>query len=409
MPGILCSRRVGRAASSWGKEMEGPLKVEVEGAGEGNMDGSTRRKATVWLEDIRAATLARALERNLDQSARPCWAYPQLDKISQGWILTFPGPEGFTGPEFSETVARYLCLPSPCCLPKVGAPLGQKGLLVDPFGTNVLSVSNIPGDHYRTRHDKVKTVIHSFCLTSGLTAECEVFGMFKDLIPVEALGQEDGLERGRGRQGLLPDFMLELPTPIGIPANTLAELKVIGAVESWYPRNGVLARKKKGVEKRAAVLPGEYRRPLEKLDRRYHGTTANQVGPLVRRLDSFGRLQGLVMGAWQEGSKDLHDLLDTLAESKLNAMGLARGMQGTEMERGTILGQFRRRLSVAAAKAQSACLIGKVSKVGEGHRQAAKRRAWVRREEERMQEERRIYWQASIREKGLARGQLVIP
>ena len=151
--------------------------MEVEGAGEGNMDGSTRRKATVWLEDIRAATLARALERNLDQSARPCWAYPQLDKISQGWILTFPGPEGFTGPEFSETVARYLCLPSPCCLPKVGAPLGQKGLLVDPFGTNVLSVSNIPGDHYRTRHDKVKTVIHSFCLTSGLTAECEVFGM----------------------------------------------------------------------------------------------------------------------------------------------------------------------------------------------------------------------------------------
>ena len=334
---------------------------------------------------------------------------PQLDKISQGWILTFPGLEGFTGPEFSETVARYLCLPSPCCLPKVGVPLGQKGLLVDPFGTNVLSVSNIPGDHYRTRHDKVKTVIHSLCLTSGLIAECEVFGLFRDLIPVEAMGQEEDLERGKGRQGLLPDFMLELPTPIGIPTNTLAELKVIGAVESWYPKNGGLARKKKGVERRAVVLPGEYRRPLEKLDRGYHGTTVNQVGPLVRRLESFGRLQGLVLGAWQEGSKDLHDLLDTLAESKLKTMGLARGMQGTEMERGNILGQFRRRLSVAAAKAQSACLIGKVSKVGEGHRQAAKRRAWVRREEEKMQEERRIYWQASIREKGLARGQLVVP
>ena len=174
-------------------------------------------------------------------------------------------------------------------------------------------------------------MIHSLCLTSGLTAECEVFGLFKDLIPVEALGREDDLERGRGRQGLLPDFMLEMPTPIGIPANSLAELKVIGAVESWYPRSGILAKKKKGVERRAAVLPGEYRRPLEKLDRGYHGTPVNQVGPLVRRLDSFGRLQGLVMGAWQEGSKDLHDLLDILAESKLKAMGLARGMQGTEM------------------------------------------------------------------------------
>ena len=146
--------------------------------------------------------------------------------------------------------------------------------------------------------------------------------------------------------------MLELPSPTGITANTLAELKVIGAVESWYPRNGGLARKKKGVERRAAVLPGEYRRPLEKLDREYHGTTADQVGPLVRRLGSFGRLRGLVMGAWQEGSKGLHDLFDILTESKLNAMGLARGMQGTEMERGTILGQFRRRLSVAAAKVE---------------------------------------------------------
>ena len=36
--------------------------------------------------------------------------------------------------------------------------------------------------------------------------------MFRDIIPVEALGEEEGLERGRGRQGLLPDFRLELPS-----------------------------------------------------------------------------------------------------------------------------------------------------------------------------------------------------
>jgi hypothetical protein len=32
---------------------------------------------------------------------------------------------------------------------------------------------------------------------------------------VEALGQEEQLQRGRGGQGLLPDFKLELPTPEG--------------------------------------------------------------------------------------------------------------------------------------------------------------------------------------------------
>ena len=111
-----------------------------------------------------------------------------------------PGPEGFTHREFGETVARLLCLPSPCCQAKVGKQLGQRGLTVDVFGDNVMSVTNIPGDSFRIRHDKVKTTINSFCLNNNLRAECEVFGLFRDLIPTEALGQEENLQRGmKGR------------------------------------------------------------------------------------------------------------------------------------------------------------------------------------------------------------------
>ena len=84
-----------------------------EGAGEGSSDGSTRRKVTSWLEDCRAALLKKGLEEHLDQTARPVWAHPQLDKLSQGWILSLPGPGGLGQAEFSETVARHLCLPSP--------------------------------------------------------------------------------------------------------------------------------------------------------------------------------------------------------------------------------------------------------------------------------------------------------
>ena len=58
-----------------------------------------------------------------------------------------------------------------------------------------------------------------------------------------------------------------------------------------------------------------------------------QTGPLVRRLESFDPLIGLVVGAFQEGSKDLHSLLDTMADSQLRARGLARGRQGTDQER----------------------------------------------------------------------------
>ena len=57
-----------------------------------------------------------------------------------------------------------------------------------------------------------------------------MYGLFRDLIPAEALVQEDELQMGRGRQGLLPDFRLQLPSPAGEPEYRLAELKMIGAV-----------------------------------------------------------------------------------------------------------------------------------------------------------------------------------
>ena len=79
--------------------------------------------------------------------------HPQLDKLSQGWILSLPGHNGFSQAEFSETVARYMCLPSPCCQPKLGESLEQHGLKLDSYGDNVMSVSNIPGDMFRIRHD----------------------------------------------------------------------------------------------------------------------------------------------------------------------------------------------------------------------------------------------------------------
>ena len=270
-----------------------------------------------------------------------------------------------------------------------------------------MSVTNIPGDSFRHRHDKVKTVLNSFCLSSSIRAECEVFGAFKDLIPVNVLEQgEEGLERGRGRQGLLPDFRMELPSPEGVTYR-LAELKIIGAVNKWYPRSGNCARRKRGVERRSGLLYEEYRKPLAALDSRFHGTQQGEVGPLVRRLNSYGQLQGLVIGAFQEGSKDIHTLLDVLADSQMKAKGLARGREGSNQERATILAGLRRRLSMVAAKAYSACLMERVSRVGEEHRAAAKRRAWVKREEEKMQEERKAYWYVFVRGRVKTRGQLI--
>ena len=77
-----------------GVELQGPLSLPVEGAGQGSSDGSSRKRITGWLEDHRAATLKKGLESHGDQTARPVWVHPQLDKLSQGWILSLPGSGG---------------------------------------------------------------------------------------------------------------------------------------------------------------------------------------------------------------------------------------------------------------------------------------------------------------------------
>ena len=141
------------------------------------------------------------------------------------------------------------------------------------------------------------------------------------------------------------------------------------------------------------------------VDQRYHGTRQGETAPLVRRLEELWPV--LVLGPFQEGSDDIHALLDVLADSHLRARGLARGREGSSHERSTILAGFRRRLSMVAAKAYSTCLMDRVSRIGEGHRQAAKRRAWVKREEERMEEEQRAYWHAYVRKIGRRRGRFV--
>ena len=96
--------------------------------------------------------------------------------------------------------------------------------------------------------------------------------MFRDIIPVEALSEE----KGRGRQGLLPNFRLEIPSPAGEPELRLDELKICGTVKRLYP---VMVTWQGGIKgwNWKAILPEEYRKPLAKLDQKYHHTQPGQV------------------------------------------------------------------------------------------------------------------------------------
>ena len=56
---------------------------------------------------------------------------------------------------------------------------------------------------------------------------------------------------------------------------------------------------------------------------------------------------------------------------------------------------------MATVKANTSCLLARLSQVGEGAGEAGKRRKWIRIEEKRMRKSREAVWRAEISGRGV--------
>ena len=185
------------------EEVEGVLTDRVEGIGK-DTTGTTRRCITEQREMARGRLLLRGLEDYEDREARPVWSWPERDKHSSAWLLCLPGPDfDLTAAEFSESFAALLCQPSPACSSMVGRPV-PGGERVCRWGDKVVSAP-MKGDGFRKRHDATKLRIQHLLRGADIPVQSEVFNEFADLIPQAGLSR---IERGRRRQGLVPDFKL---------------------------------------------------------------------------------------------------------------------------------------------------------------------------------------------------------
>ena len=381
-------------------DLDVPLAVPAEGIGEGRVDGSTRKLVIEQRETLRGSALTKALKNHPNQGLRPVRIWPQMDKLSTSWLLALPGPNnGLTSPIFSEAVCSNLGLPSPVCRDKIGERIGRS--YVDLYGDKVMA-AQLPGDTWRIRHDTVKSEINRLMMWCSMRSTCEVFGLFSHLIPQEGLNR---MERGRARQGMVPDFLIELPNQAGAKASRLAELKVINCCPTRYApgQNG------KAVDRRARLLHGEYKRKARDADQVYGNHSNEGAGPVERKLSQYGELVGLVVGAFGEGSEDLHNLVQKLAESKVGAMGLRSGREATDEEVGIVVGQLRRSLSTTFVRAQAQCLISRLQCIGKGYAEAAKRRKWAAFEDDKMRQERQAQWIGKDRGRDLvSRGQFLL-
>ena len=144
-------------------------------------------------------------------------------------------------------------------------------------------------------------------------------------------------------------------------------IDLLSAGVSRYPAG----KTEKQADQRARELPGSYRRPLERLDQETRGTAPGETGALVARLQSYGELLCLVAGAWGDCSRDLHTLIQTCAESKVEHLCRSTGRPELEGQLSVIVSQYRRVLSTCIVRVQAHCLISRVGVITPQAREAA--------------------------------------
>ena len=389
-----------------GKEFSGVLAEHLTSAGGESCNGSTRRLVVEQRESLRHQFLSTALQRHPDRLARPVTVFQNVadDKVAGRWLLACPSPDlGMSAPVFREALSAHLCLPSPAIRDGgwVGRAVGSEGAVIDRFGDSVMCCKEICGDTWRCRHDTVKQHITSEAALVGVPLDCEVFGKFSDLLPAALLEKGSELEWGRQRQGKVPDFEITFSSPEG-PVKRLAELKVINAGVSCYPR-GV---KGKGTERRSRKLTTEYEKVLRGYDVRFHHAqpwlpaTVDRPrqpepppGPLLSRFRGLGALSEgqLVAGPWGDCSSHFHKLLKFFAEERVAAEGRATGEVQGAGALGKTVGEVRRAASVTIVRSQQVCLLERLGFLAPGAKAAAQRRQTTLRLQERRKREAQAY------------------
>ena len=150
-----------------------------------------------------------------------------------------------------------------------------------------------------------------------------------------------------------------------------------------------------------------YQENLSKNDTRFRGTRSGENGPLVTRLQSFGKLWGLCVGPWGDSSKDMHHLIKVLGEQRVQRMERAEGLVRGSEYLGVETGQIRRTLSCSFVRANALCLLSCLRQVGPHARTATERRCANKMGQEVRKAEAVAHWHAHVRGRGLSRVEML--
>ena len=149
------------------------------------------------------------------------------------------------------------------------------------------------------------------------------------------------------------------------------------------------------MDKRVENLHQEYLDKATNTDRKYGGVEEGIVGPVESKLLSFPHVQGIVFGSFGEASEAVHDLVEIIATSRVRVAGPQKGKRGKtrseEGEKAMAVSFVRRTLSLAAVRAQSHSLLGRLEGMGRGVPAAVGRRREATELEWRWARERKAH------------------
>lgn len=285
-----------------------------------------------------------------DQQAK---AWENIDILSTQFISSMPRQADVIGnAELAECFATYFGLPSPAVARYVGRPL--EGRSMDLYGNLLNTAKSLKGGGHTIAHDQFKWTLYDLLHAGNIDISCEVLNLFSHLIQ-----RRDAFESQtrRQRQAIIPDFMCSAAPP-QINLMDVKRLHVGAALSNDYAN-----RRRDGerpVDRRQGRVHRDYHKEARETDKKFNDTPQGSVGPVEARLNSFGTIQGLIVGAFAEGSSHLHHLIEQYANTAANRLWRGMGARNA-MEAKNILKQdARRHLGVEMARGNARHKLGRL-------------------------------------------------
>ena len=141
----------------------------------------------------------------------------------------------------------------------------------------------------------------------------------------------------------MPDFRL---------GDTLLELKRFYVSPTYFNRQ-TLQTRCGAVAKRAAEVHPDYVKKCKLKDREINKTPEGVLGPMSMKLLAYGRVKGLVVGPFGEGSADLHEFVENIISTATQKRWKTMGAENPAHARSVISNLVYRSLGITFVRAQA--------------------------------------------------------